>query len=398
MRAAQQLCTWVRSHRWLPWGTGLLLLLFLAYGIAYARLPEAYRYFDLKLRHNELHYLKAGLYPSASLHPPGVILPKGSTIYPPTSLLQIWLVSPFETFPANAQFFVLLNAVAFIIFSRYAWGVGREVAGQKGAWFAMSGMWAMSSTLSCVKSGQYGLLINAMLVMMLAALQSKRPLLAGLAWAGAVIKPHIGLTFFHAFIARRQWWAGATGLALLLVAALGICAYTGVSLPTVLNTSYGQTSTMTFASSGESLINAIIACLGVTHRTAVILSAGVAGMILLPYIILPLARLPLLVHLAAAGVAGRIGFYHLHFDDVMLAFLLLALIEQSLFSRKIADWSATFLVGSTLWIPQVLLVQIPGYSVRLAIWVLGLAYLTRAALQRLNGLTNDAPKVPATAD
>ena len=390
-----RLSTFMADRVWLPWATCGLLLLFGAYILAFAHLPKENRFFDLKLRQQELRCWEKGVYPNTHLYAPGVVEPGAHTVYPPTSLVQLWLVSPFKSFATNVRLFMALNTLAFIGISLYAWRLG-SLAGRSGALFTMSAVWAMSATLSSVKSGHHGLMINALLILMSSAVMQRRGLWAGLAWTGAMIKPHVGLSFAAVLAARRQWLALATGLVVMGMLGWGACAYTGHTLMQVLEASYVKSS-LSYASLGDTLVH-VLTRLEFSHRAAVIVSAMTAMAILFPYLLSPCKDLPILVHLAAAGVAGRLGFYHLHVDDVMLTFLLLGLIENALRQRSSVAWGIVFAVGITVWTPQVFLVEIPGRSLRLIIWPLALLYLTLASLKRLNGLTNDAPKVPADGD
>ncbi|WP_075089676.1 hypothetical protein [Verrucomicrobium spinosum] len=205
-----------------------------------------------------------------------------------------------------------------------------------------------------------------------------------------MMKPHTSLPFFAMLVAKRRWYACFVGAVLLGALGWGVSSFTGHTLLEVLYASYGQ-SPMTYASIGDTLVQPLMSLLGIGHRPAVLITALLAMGLLLPFVFRPLASLPSLVHLAAAGVAGRLGFYHRHYDDVMLAFLLLALTEEALRSRGTAAWMMLAITGLTLWVPYPLLAQFSGTSWRIVIWASALVYLTRTALKRVSVSTNSAP-------
>ncbi len=393
MNLGRQLQTWVRNDLWIPWMAGLLTLVFVIYLAAFAGMSEGNRFYDLQKRQTELRTWETGLYPDIRLHKPGAIPKRAHTVYPPTSLGQLWLVSPFKSFNANAVFFLLLSAAALVVISRHAWStVGAH--GRAAGFLAMSAVWAMAGTTTCLRAGQHGLLVNALLILTSAGLLAGRPGLAGLAWAGAMVKPQMALSFLLMFVVRKQWTPAILSCLLLGAAGHAVCAFTGHTLWEVLQAAYGQ-APLSYAALGDTLVQPMMTLLQISSRQAAVLSACAGMLILLPYCAGRLSRLPPLIHLAAAGVAGRLGFYHLSFDDVMVAFLLLGLLENALFKRSPVAWATFFLVGCTLWSHPVIQMYVPGIELRIALWALALVYLTHAALQRANDSASGSPKAPA---
>ena len=84
---------------------------------------------------------------------------------------------------------------------------------------------------------------------------------------------------------------------------------------------------------------------------------------------------PLIVLLGIASVFGYLWTAHRSYDDVMMAFLLIALGDLALRESKLSSYLIFLLVAFTLWLPpSIAATPIFGYG-KVIIWVLSMCYL-----------------------
>jgi hypothetical protein len=90
----------------------------------------------------------------------------------------------------------------------------------------------------------------------------------------------------------------------------------------------------------------------------------------------------LLTLFAIAAVIGRVFTYHRSYDNVMLVFLLLAVLQLAFSNPHWFNILIAALVGLTLWLPPVVEKIVPHYwnILQMMIWLLALIYLVIMAL------------------
>lgn len=351
------------------------------YAVRLARLaviePAAFSW-DLKSRHWEVRQFANGFYPRMALVPEDRRHYGINTVYPPNALPWMWVLSPFRAVGFNQILVAAASVAGLGVVLAFAWFAGRRVS-VEGAWLLMAAAFSVKANTFALHAGQYALILNGLMVGSMVLLLRQRVLGAGALWAVALMKPTSALLMGFAFLS----WRRAAGLvvAAVVVVASGVVAagWAGYSIFEVLAATYGQ-SPLAFTAEGQSLVS-VLAAAGVPARMATVAGLAVAAVAMLALRGPLMARNDALLWLAVTGYFSRVCFYHLHYDDVLLVFLLMALLRQWLVDRRAASLVIALGVGATLWLPVASLSpDLPGFAVCAMLWTGGLGWIhTRGA-------------------
>ncbi|MFM1887127.1 MAG: hypothetical protein RL026_2284, partial [Pseudomonadota bacterium] len=82
--------------------------------------------------------------------------------------------------------------------------------------------------------------------------------------------------------------------------------------------------------------------------------------------------------LAVAGVASRIGFYHYNYDDLLIAFLLMACLQRFVATAATSALVMGLAVGATLWLPARVAVMEWAFLASAPIWIIATLWLCEA--------------------
>jgi hypothetical protein len=224
---------------------------------------------------------------------------------------------------------------------------------------------------------------TGLLVLQLMLIERGRPISAGVAWAGAMIKPQIALASAALFIAHRTGRGLVVGVTVLAALSAAAIWWTDISFRAVAEHWLFRWP-VGFALSSKALGPAHMAdWLGWNQRVVHFAALGVLAVsVVTAARRLPrdLLRLDLLPGAALCAVLGRVLLYHRHYDDVMLFPLLMACLALALTTPTGANVAMAVSVGVTLVVPMRVLSWIPFAEVILpAIWVIAALVVCRDA-------------------
>lgn len=377
--------------RWLQFATVALAALGVTYvggGLYHACFGELPQ--DLARRWLEGSYMVRGInaldvFDGVSAPEPdlGPMHPGG---YPPwATAFGILLVPPFAQEWVRI-YFSALNLAALALVVHYAYRAGARYGTDHARLFAASVL-AVASNAVVLRHGQYGIVVNALLVLLLRALERQHFGRAGLFLGFAALKPQSSAPF--AFLLLRRHGIRAVAAAALLIGATTLVAslHVGRSPLHILRQVFGQAAHW---EGGDSGILRLLLEAGVPRAAAIPALAGtsliVGGALLHRY-----RHASLALQAALLCVVARLWAYHRRYDDMLLVFLLIPLAGVTLTRPNRLGWILFFCVGLTLWLPfREVDHGVPLIGAKVTLWLLGLAWLLRAA-------ERDADKVPDSA-
>ena len=347
---------------------------------------------DLQSRAAEYASFRDGTYPNPAVEtpPPGrpplysVYLPYAfpmfAALFEPAGLAQARIMVP------------LLSAAALVAIGVY----GSRVLSAFGiAWSAVGALAAAGITVnrSTLAQGQFAIICMGFIALQVMLLQRGRPMLAGVCWAIAMLKPHVGIAFAALFILNRQWRGLACGVAILVALAASGLWWTDVS-PTGLAAQWLSPRAMRFTSEPTGFGPGRIAeWTGWSHRNVqYAMFGGVAAASAAAAIALRRVRIgDLLIPAAICATAGRLCFYHRPYDQVMLFPLLLGCLHVALRVRTFAGIAVASGVALTLWVPLRAQLLLPyAEDIQAVMWALAAAYLLAQLVGSLR-TTQDQP-------
>src|SRR5579872_6131580 len=140
--------------------------------------------------------------------------------YPPWSFFSgaVLVGLPWE---AERVYFAALNLVAIGFIGWWGFSVGRKFGLEAGVLFAAATA-AMGSVRVTLSFGQYGILVDALLVGALVLEERRWSMLGGLLLGIAMLKPNIAAPFMLCFLVQRRFRALAGAMGYLTVASLVI--------------------------------------------------------------------------------------------------------------------------------------------------------------------------------
>jgi hypothetical protein len=275
------------------------------------------------------------------------------------------------------NYFAVLNALALGISLAWAYQVGRPHS-RAGGVFLATAVLAMYANFVCLDLGQYGILINALLIGVYILVERHRPVLAGITFGVAAIKPQITALFAIVFLVRRQWTLLAAATAYVLLACGGTWYLTKTNPIEML----GQMRVVVgaYIGRGTSSIPQLLLNLGMEQQVAAPLTI-VLGLVSTLVIMWLWRNSPTLTLFAVAATIGRIWTYHQTPDNVMLIFLVVALGKLVLDHRSIWTVIAFFAVACSLTIRfQFHTIAYPLWAAfaQMSSWLFGMAVLLTA--------------------
>ncbi|MGO9579191.1 MAG: glycosyltransferase family 87 protein [Desulfobaccales bacterium] len=362
----------------------ILSIFYLARGYSNALRPGGSC--DLRARYHEQQYIIRGINPNYILEwkrgyykakditsYPKLPLSPGGGGYPPWAYFTGLFLVPGLPWPATKIFFAILNAFSIGILAWFTYRVTKRY-GRLPAIGLASAVLAMGSNSFALGNAQYGIIINAMISGMALCLSANLPILAGLLYGVSLVKPSISAPFFFILIAKRQWAAVAAAIAYIITSSIAISVITGTDPFTMFlqfldvrraggvlgGSSSGPVNIAVYLGSSEMSALKIIAFIFLVTSFIVIWKFGESSLIVL---------------LAIASVFGYLWTSHRSYDDVMMAFLLIALGDLALKESHLLSYVIFGIVTFTLWLPpSIASIPFVGYA-KIIIWVLSMCYL-----------------------
>lgn len=246
-------------------------------------------------------------------------------MYPPWAFFTNFLVFPPLSVQHTRWYYALLDTISLVVLGVFSYQIGQPY-GKLKAWFSVVTCFSISGLSNPLGIGQYGIIINALLIGMFWLIQKHRDILAGLLFGLALVKPNISALFFFILIIRQRYVAVIACFFYISFASLAIWMLTKVSPFYMLAKMI--TASKYFGGSGYSGVNVLIN-FGLETTIATVLLALVMTVTLVA-ILYVCRHYSLLTLFATAAVLGRIWTYHRAYDNVMLIFLLLALLKMTL--------------------------------------------------------------------
>jgi hypothetical protein len=359
-------------------GIGIVLstisIIYLTKGFYYLLIDQTIGAKDLHSRWQEQQYIYRGLYP--------YLVRKGSPLidnelgpvvsggYPPWSFFTGFLTFPPISWGLTRLYHALINIVSLLIIAIFSYKIGRNY-GQVKSWFTVITCLSMASYATTLADGQYGIIVITLLILMYWSIEKKHDIIAGLMLGLALVKPNISATFFLILLIYRLPKGIIICCAYLLISVLSISKLVNHS-PIYLF----KDNIMTikhFVLKGYSGVN-LVNYIGIEPLPATIILATIS-LIFLAIIMYKFRDLSMLSLFALASVVGRLFTYHLSYDNVMLIFLLLALLDIVLSKPKFYNTLMLALVLLSLLIPAQITNLTSVKIAQAAIWIIGAIYI-----------------------
>jgi hypothetical protein len=241
---------------------------------------------------------------------------------------------------------------------------------------------AISSNCTTLNNGQYGLIVNALLIIVYWLLQANKNYLAGVFMGIALVKPNISAPYLLSLVIKRKFKTVLLAFVYIISATFAIAHTTRLNFEKVIGSFLNQIKYV--ADDGVSSIN-IIMKFGISTEITLVLLTTI-GLVLGIVIFQKLQHTSLLTLFACAAVIGRVFTYHRPYDDLMLVFLLLALLTLAFSYPSRLNIIIVSLVGLTLWLPlSIQNLASPYWSIfQNTIWLIALVYLLVNSWEREN--------------
>lgn len=300
------------------------------------------------------------------------IIPSG---YPPWAFLTGFLFVYPGDFRVTQWSYCALNLAVLAV--TLAWIHRRATPfGRPEAALVTAALFAMFGHASTLRLGQYGILMNAALLLALAGEESGRWFRSGLGFTLAATKPNVSLLFFPLLLVRRRWLPLLTTAIYCGAASVVVWMLIDVDPLELTRQMLAQSSVTT---DGDVGLLGIGVPLGVPYRILAP-ALGLTGVALALALSWWLRAAPPLATFACASVLGRVFFYHRQYDNVMLLMLLLGLGIIALRNRRTSSWILFGIVGLTLWAPLHLVdYTLPVRLLLIGTWLASLIPIVRHA-------------------
>lgn len=289
---------------------------------------------DLKLRNDEYAIFAERIYPHGL-----VATAEGHhgitnyTVYPPYAFAIFTPLFSPPGYKPDRALFQILSVGALALMAIYGARTLR-FAGPAAAALGAALPLAFSGNFVALCQGQFSIITTGLIVAQLMLLEKGRPVTAGLCWALAMLKPQIGAAFALLFLVgpRRNISGLFSGAAALLVLSASALLWTGSSPENVivqglLSHRLGHLATQEHAAG---------MWMAFTGLTPIQASAAIGAVLIIAAAAIWLLgrrvteKLPLEQTAAICAALGYAGFYHVHYDNMMLFPLLLALVTAAL--------------------------------------------------------------------
>jgi hypothetical protein len=339
---------------------------------------------DLRYRWSEGRYFVermelADLARQVDPRPPELTHGPVSPNYPPWSFVTGLLAAPPVPFGAARIWMALLDVVALAAAALFASRALRG-NGPQAATLGALAVLACIANMYTLSAGQYGLVVNALVVGAIVLDANGRWIWAGIVFALALVKPQSAGLFALVLLVRGSWRPVA--LAGLLIAVEGVFALAWLRIGPLGYADQIRAAVPRLYSLGYGPLEFVVRAGGDGPWSALVVA--VAGLLVTLWLLMRNRDLSLLARLAIAGVAARLWTYHNAYDNVLVAFLAVALVELA-WNTRLGD--AVVLAAATAVMVS-LAAPLPWNTINtiawlqvahVASWVLGVAVVVARA-------------------
>ena len=255
----------------------------------------------------------------------------------------------------------------------WGWRQARPL-GKELAWLSAASSFCISGWCTCLGLGQNTPAVVGLLVASLWLAERKSPILSGICLGAAMVKPNIAVLFVLPFVVTSQWLVLISSAVYGCIALAIVCAVRQAGPITMIGEWIAHVHRLG-AWPGHGPWQ-ILRMMGFSTPHSLSLCAafflGLAVLLCVRY-----RRRGLLTLFAVAAVAGRLWTYHQLYDNVMLLFLLVALLVSAIEQRDWKLWTAFVVVGIGLWAPGRTTTFGPFPYFQMVTWLGGLGLLLR---------------------
>ena len=333
------------------------------------------RAFDLFSRWQEQQYIYQGIYPYDAMKGSPNIIPEIGVIdsggYPPWAFFTGFIFFPPISWQLTRFYHLLLNIISVVILAIFAYQIGLPY-GRSKALFTMIACLAVSSHKSTLEMGQYGTILNALLIITFWLIQKYQNIWAGLVFGIAMVKPNISAPYFLILMIHKRFKAILAFFIYIIFGSINIWIITKVTPIYMLNKIFKQSKY--FADKGYSGIHAFTG-LGFDPKQATLLLA-IIGLLIITIVIYLCRNYSLLNLFAICSVIGRVCIYHRIYDNLMLMFLLLALIKIFFDNPNKLNLFFLSLVALSLWLPAIIIDIANLEFIQILTWITALGHIT----------------------
>ncbi len=289
--------------------------------------------------------------------------------YPPWSYFTGYLIFGVPR-SALRPWYALVAAGALGSIVACVWRLGRGLPPLDRA-VPVLAVTSMASICTDLGTGNYGLIVLALLLWALRAEEAGRTASGGLLMGVAQLKPNLAGPFLLVPLARGQWRMLAVSAAYLAVASLVIWIPTKTDPLEMCGQMVRAARRHVGASQGPLTL---ALGMGIPYERAVSLTALACVGICLALLVAR-RRDSLLVLYAIAAVASRFWTYHRNYSNLIIAFLTLALWRSAVTTGRRLAWGLFLLVTASLWLPAKAADHPVGAAIEDVAWLVGLVGL-----------------------
>ncbi|MBU3665941.1 MAG: DUF2029 domain-containing protein [Chthoniobacterales bacterium] len=305
---------------------------------------------DLKLRNDEHAIFAERIYPhglvAAADGHAGIT---NYTVYPPYAFAIFTPLFAPPGYNPDRALFQFLSVAALGLMAFYGASQLR-FAGPAAAALGAAIPLAFSGNFVALCQGQFSIISTGFVIAQMILLDQKRPIAAGLCWALAMIKPQIAVAFaLLFFIGQRRNILGLIAGAVSLLALSGVALlWTGTSPENAVVEGF-LSHQLTHLQHQSNAAGMWMGSFGLTPIQATAVAGGLTGLLAVALWLFARQKAESMSIDKTAAVCaafGYSGFYHVHYDNMMLFPLLLALVVAALRSGAIVLWATSAILAA----------------------------------------------------
>lgn len=311
--------------------------------------------FDVRMRWLEQKYIRKGINPyDIEFHPEnadpsiGRIPGNEASGYPPWAYVTQAVLVPPLSYSGVRWYLAFVNALAYLIISRWAYSVGNRSGGRDVGWFMVASCLACAGNAVQLRWGNYAAIVMALLLCMNYFSEREQPVLAGLFLGFAMLKPQNAMLFTFLLIARKQWSSVIIAVAYTLVAGAITAWRIGTNPLHMIDQLFKGAAIWTNLHLG---IFEPLMAMRIIPIPWLIRFGLTASILLTAWLMWRYRARSNEVLMAIAVVISYVCLYHRRFDAMMLGFLLVPLAVQAFRTNSVGVWAALIVNGLFVWLP-----------------------------------------------
>jgi hypothetical protein len=299
--------------------------------------------------------------------------------YPPWAhLIQIPLIPRGTSYHTSRIVFAAANLAALALSAVLLWSAATRCGlTPRESFFTVASCLSLASITTTLGNGQYGIIVNAMILLAIHQLDRRRHFGAAVALSLALLKPTSSGPFFFLLSRKSRLLAAITCTSIIGLFSLAFWIVTEVHpLRALLQMVTYTTPSMGAAAPWNQTLLSWSIALGTPVLPAT-LAFGLGGLALSLIVGFHYQAKPWFVQAAAFGVIGRLWTKHFAYDNVLIMFLLFGLAVMFFKYRSFGNLAWFSAVGLSLWLPTSLFNNPITALTQLTIWGAATVFLAR---------------------